>query len=416
MSKPCLALAKHGNCVKGDNCIYGYSHSWPVERLKGASMCKFQDGKCKDKDTKKGCPFLHPEDFEKEHATHRNHEPDDFVTRLQKATEKRNSTRGVEPPFVQPQTSKGSIEGPTSKPFVRKDHPCIIKATLGFCNRGNDCPYAPSHSWPRDKLEKASQCTWEKARGECKRPWCKFVHLGQERERDLMDFSIDESPPGDTDGDVESLGVRGRLSPPQSHKEAGLTYPNNTLDELLAEGRLEDAKRRIKEAEMKQKMSRGSPRDVAKSRATGATFDNTRSTILSQGASANSFTSETPSTTKLDATQRREVELLKEALKEKEETLSALQHAFEELKTEKVVHYQDDPLLLKALSRLTYYELLNVTKDATLAQIRKAFLEASLKYHPDLGTGKAIYDLIDHARSVLADPVEKRKYDKSLSW
>eukprot|EP00929_Paragymnodinium_shiwhaense_P090919 TRINITY_DN50998_c0_g1_i2.p1 TRINITY_DN50998_c0_g1~~TRINITY_DN50998_c0_g1_i2.p1 ORF type:complete len:512 (+),score=118.08 TRINITY_DN50998_c0_g1_i2:106-1641(+) len=58
------------------------------------------------------------------------------------------------------------------------------------------------------------------------------------------------------------------------------------------------------------------------------------------------------------------------------------------------------------------YELLGVAKDATDAEIKKAYRKLALKHHPDKGGDPDTFKDITHAFEVLSDPDKRAKYDK----
>lgn len=66
--------------------------------------------------------------------------------------------------------------------------------------------------------------------------------------------------------------------------------------------------------------------------------------------------------------------------------------------------------------KVCYYELLNVEKTATQDQIRKAYLRASLKYHPDKNPdnpeAEEIFKEVSEAYAVLSDESRRERYDK----
>lgn len=71
----------------------------------------------------------------------------------------------------------------------------------------------------------------------------------------------------------------------------------------------------------------------------------------------------------------------------------------------------------------THYNTLELPKDATIAQIKKKYLEKALKYHPDRNKDKSeeeqkkheeIFKKITPAYKILSDPNEKKKYNSTL--
>ncbi len=66
---------------------------------------------------------------------------------------------------------------------------------------------------------------------------------------------------------------------------------------------------------------------------------------------------------------------------------------------------------------MNYYELLQVTPNATPQEIKQAYRRLVKKYHPDSQSDSADHELIvklNLAYEVLKDPVSRQKYDKSL--
>jgi curved DNA-binding protein len=63
-----------------------------------------------------------------------------------------------------------------------------------------------------------------------------------------------------------------------------------------------------------------------------------------------------------------------------------------------------------------YYKELGVAKNATSAEIRKAYRALAKKYHPDKNNGdksaEERFKIISEANEVLSDPVKRKKYDQ----
>jgi len=62
--------------------------------------------------------------------------------------------------------------------------------------------------------------------------------------------------------------------------------------------------------------------------------------------------------------------------------------------------------------RVGHYSVLGVPRDATKANIHKAYLRLAKKYHPDKNSAtKETFQKIQEAKDVLSDPVQRREYD-----
>lgn len=66
----------------------------------------------------------------------------------------------------------------------------------------------------------------------------------------------------------------------------------------------------------------------------------------------------------------------------------------------------------KEVNTTQYYELLEVPKDATTEQIKKAFRKKALKEHPDKGGDPAKFKHLKEAYDTLTDPEKRQLYDE----
>jgi curved DNA-binding protein CbpA len=73
------------------------------------------------------------------------------------------------------------------------------------------------------------------------------------------------------------------------------------------------------------------------------------------------------------------------------------------------------------MSLKDYYCILGVNKDASAQDIKKAFRQLALRYHPDRNPGnlkqaEEKFKEINEAHEVLGDEQKRRRYDHLLSW
>jgi curved DNA-binding protein CbpA len=68
-----------------------------------------------------------------------------------------------------------------------------------------------------------------------------------------------------------------------------------------------------------------------------------------------------------------------------------------------------------------YYRILDVNKDASAQDIKKAFRQLALRYHPDCNPdnpkqAEEKFKEINEAYEVLGNEQKKRQYDRLLNW
>ncbi|MEN8125926.1 MAG: J domain-containing protein [Bacteroidota bacterium] len=68
------------------------------------------------------------------------------------------------------------------------------------------------------------------------------------------------------------------------------------------------------------------------------------------------------------------------------------------------------------MSFIDYYKILEVPKNASVKDIKKAYRKLARKYHPDVNpnddTAKKNFQQVNEANEVLSDPEKRKKYDK----
>ena len=65
---------------------------------------------------------------------------------------------------------------------------------------------------------------------------------------------------------------------------------------------------------------------------------------------------------------------------------------------------------------IDYYKVLGVEKNATPADIRKAYRKMAKKYHPDINKdnpkAQELFQAVNEANEVLSNPEKRKKYDE----
>lgn len=64
------------------------------------------------------------------------------------------------------------------------------------------------------------------------------------------------------------------------------------------------------------------------------------------------------------------------------------------------------------MAKRDYYEVLEVGKDASADEIKKAYRRAAVKHHPDQGGDEAKFKEVSEAYEVLKDPSKRQRYDQ----
>ncbi len=64
------------------------------------------------------------------------------------------------------------------------------------------------------------------------------------------------------------------------------------------------------------------------------------------------------------------------------------------------------------MSNKDYYQILGISKDASVDEIKKAFRRQAVKHHPDQGGDEAKFKEINEAYGVLSNPEKRQRYDQ----
>ncbi|GAA3105024.1 hypothetical protein JOF29_005419 [Kribbella aluminosa] len=67
------------------------------------------------------------------------------------------------------------------------------------------------------------------------------------------------------------------------------------------------------------------------------------------------------------------------------------------------------------MSGADHYEVLNVERSASAAEIKSAYRKMALQVHPDQGGNAALFRLVQEAWTTLSDPSKRAAYDRSLA-
>merc|ERR1719511_270193 len=66
----------------------------------------------------------------------------------------------------------------------------------------------------------------------------------------------------------------------------------------------------------------------------------------------------------------------------------------------------------KPVDTTAFYKTLDVDKNASEPDIKKAYRKMAVKHHPDKGGDPEKFKEVTHAYEVLSDPQKREKYDK----
>lgn len=59
-----------------------------------------------------------------------------------------------------------------------------------------------------------------------------------------------------------------------------------------------------------------------------------------------------------------------------------------------------------------FYDVLGITKNSSVADIKKAYRKLAIRHHPDKGGDPEMFKEISRAYEVLSDPEKRKTYDE----
>ena len=101
--------------------------------------------------------------------------------------------------------------------------------------------------------------------------------------------------------------------------------------------------------------------------------------------------------------------------KRKESTPSNTDFQNKSFSTDNIGDNSQDKMCKELMKKKDYYDILNISKDATAEQIKKAYKKQAIKFHPDKNHSKLsteCFKKIGEAYQCLSDPEKKEFYDK----
>merc|ERR1711988_1269985 len=66
----------------------------------------------------------------------------------------------------------------------------------------------------------------------------------------------------------------------------------------------------------------------------------------------------------------------------------------------------------RSVDNSKFYQVLGIEKDASQAEIKKAFRKLAMKHHPDKGGDEELFKKMQIAHDVLSDPDKRQTYDQ----
>ena len=105
----------------------------------------------------------------------------------------------------------------------------------------------------------------------------------------------------------------------------------------------------------------------------------------------------------------------KQSYKKKESTTSYNNFQNKSYSTDNIGDNNEDKICKELMKKKDYYDILNISKDATPEQIKKGYKKQAIRFHPDKNHSKLsteCFKKISEAYQTLSDPEKKSFYDK----